>query len=274
PFHHYVQLAQQTTLLGIAPQTLNSYFSTYIKFPSFDILTVSSFVCYCRNSLKVRASTTKVYLCAIHFFHKLLFGTNCPSLIHPQISLLLKGFQRLEKTLPNQRTPLTSDILESCIYVLRSGYHSPWVDRTLLSDISILSSDTLTIYLKKSKIDQLGSGTLIYYFKLCSYASPYESLSHYAHLRTSAGVLPTDPLFVNEKGHIVTCNWFLSHLSDILLTAGYPPEQFSGHSFRSGAAASAARQGIPEYLIKQLGCWSSEAYHAYIKTNPGTLKQA
>ncbi|MBN3319575.1 KV5A2 protein, partial [Atractosteus spatula] len=36
------------------------------KFRSFDILTVSSFVCYRRNSLKVRASTAKVYLCGIH----------------------------------------------------------------------------------------------------------------------------------------------------------------------------------------------------------------
>uniref|UniRef100_W5N939 Tyr recombinase domain-containing protein n=1 Tax=Lepisosteus oculatus TaxID=7918 RepID=W5N939_LEPOC len=240
-------------------------------------------------------------MCGIHFFHKLLFGMTCPFLIHPQITLLLKDFQWLEKPLPNQRAPLTSDILESCIYVLRSGYHSPWVDRTLeslfmlaffgflrcseitasstsfdpssqpcLSDISILSSDTLTFYLKKSKTDQLGSGTLIYYFKLWSHISPYEPLSHYAHLRTSAGALPTDPLLVNEKGRIVTGS---SHLQDVLLTAGYPPEQFSGHSFRSGAASSAARQGIPEYLIKQLSRWSSEAYRAYIKTNPSIIKQ-
>uniref|UniRef100_W5LYD8 Core-binding (CB) domain-containing protein n=1 Tax=Lepisosteus oculatus TaxID=7918 RepID=W5LYD8_LEPOC len=258
PYHHYLQLARQTILSGIAPRTLNSYWTAWkgfqsfhlsanIKFPSFDILTVSSFLCYCRNSLKVRASTTKVYLCSIHFFHKLLFGTTCPSLIHPQITLLLKGFQWL-------RHP------ESCIYVLRS-VTTDTVDRTLeslflsaffgflrcseitaastsfdpssqpcLSDISILSSDTLTFYLMKSKTNQLRSGTLNYFFKLCSYVSPYESLSHYAHLRTAAGALPTDPLFVNEKGCILTRDWFLSHLYDILLTAGYPPEQFSGHS--------------------------------------------
>uniref|UniRef100_W5NDA4 SWAP70 N-terminal EF-hand domain-containing protein n=1 Tax=Lepisosteus oculatus TaxID=7918 RepID=W5NDA4_LEPOC len=38
-------------------------------------------------------------------------------------------------------------------------------------------------------------------------------------------------------------------------------------------ASSASRQVVPEYL-KQPSCWSSEAYRANIKTNPGILKQA
>ena len=36
--------------------------------------------------------------------------------------------------------------------------------------------------------------------------------------------------------------------------------QFSGHSFRIGPAATAAQKGLPDHVIKRLGCWSSVAY--------------
>ncbi|MBN3321980.1 DEFI6 protein, partial [Atractosteus spatula] len=51
------------------------------------------------------------------------------------------------------------------------------------------------------------------------------------------------------------------------------PKLLAAESKAPGAASSAARQGILQYL-KQLGRWSSEAYHAYTNTNPGILKQA
>uniref|UniRef100_W5NDA0 SWAP70 N-terminal EF-hand domain-containing protein n=1 Tax=Lepisosteus oculatus TaxID=7918 RepID=W5NDA0_LEPOC len=55
------------------------------------------------------------------------------------------------------------------------------------------------------------------------------------------------------------------------------PSPFHSASFpkllaaESKAPASASRQVVPEYL-KQPSCWSSEAYRANIKTNPGILK--
>ena len=41
---------------------------------------------------------------------------------------------------------------------------------------------------------------------------------------------------------------------------------YSGHSFRSGAATTAATQGISDTTIKMLGRWKSSAYQVYIKT--------
>ena len=41
---------------------------------------------------------------------------------------------------------------------------------------------------------------------------------------------------------------------------------FSSHSFRIGAATVAARDGIPDHLIRALRRWTSNAYQLYIRT--------
>ena len=42
---------------------------------------------------------------------------------------------------------------------------------------------------------------------------------------------------------------------------------YTGHSFRMGAATTAARVGIPDNMIKTSGHWSSEAYRLYIRSS-------
>ena len=48
---------------------------------------------------------------------------------------------------------------------------------------------------------------------------------------------------------------------------------YASHSFRIGAATTAAAVGIPAWLIKTLGRWSSNAYMTYIRC-PSTVLSA
>ena len=56
----------------------------------------------------------------------------------------------------------------------------------------------------------------------------------------------------------------------IFSTAGVPG-CYTSHTFRSGAATSAASCGLPDHLIKTLGRLSSDAYQIYINTPVSTI---
>ena len=55
-------------------------------------------------------------------------------------------------------------------------------------------------------------------------------------------------------------------VKEALGEAGIDLTGYSGHSFRSGAATTAAAKGSSDSAIKMLGRWKSEAYQLYIKT--------
>ena len=50
------------------------------------------------------------------------------------------------------------------------------------------------------------------------------------------------------------------------LSAAGIPISFSSHSYQIGAATMVAQQGLPDYQIKTMGRWSSNAYQLYVKT--------
>ena len=51
----------------------------------------------------------------------------------------------------------------------------------------------------------------------------------------------------------------------MLETAGVDASDFSGHSFRIGAATTATSRGVEDNMIKTLGRWESDAYPRCIK---------
>ena len=97
------------------------------------------------------------------------------------------------------------------------------------------------------------------------------ALTQYLYVRGST----PGPLFFLSDGTPLNRQW-PSSIQSILSTAGVPG-CYTGHSFRIGAATSAAYCALPDHLIKTLGRWSSDAYQIYIctpvSTNLGVASQ-
>ena len=75
------------------------------------------------------------------------------------------------------------------------------------------------------------------------------------------------PLFIFQDRKPLTRAILVERVRAALTTAGVDGAPFSGHSFRSGAATTAASWGMNDATIKMLGRWKSEAYQLYIKTS-------
>jgi len=73
------------------------------------------------------------------------------------------------------------------------------------------------------------------------------------------------PLFLLRDGCHLTARQFHFDLKRLLQQAGYNPNCYNTHSFRIGAATSAARAGVSTKTIKAMGRWMCTAYKQYIR---------
>ncbi|MGL4932230.1 MAG: tyrosine-type recombinase/integrase [Aeromonas sp.] len=103
---------------------------------------------------------------------------------------------------------------------------------------------------------------------------PYQTLRAFLQLRKHQSKLPSDPLFTDDFNRPVTRFGFQKHLKSVLLLSGTPADNFSGHSFRIGAATTAAQKGLSQQQIQALGRWSSEAFKSYIRSDRSHIKEA
>lgn len=273
-------------------------------FPDFSLLSITSFISYLNIVKGFQVGSIKGYLSGIQFFHKLMFGTPSTEINNSQTSLLIKGIQRSQPTRPDPRQPITLDILTKCINTLRSGYQPLNTARTLdamfilaffgflrcseltitskfdpkihptIADLSVLDNDTISYLIKQSKTDQAKKGHFIYIFNISSPIQPYQSIFAYLQLRSSQAKSPYEPLFIDDSNKPVTRFWFQKHLKSVLQQSGIPAKNYSSHSFRIGAATSAAQKGLSQQQIQTLGRWSSDAFQSYIRTNQFHIKKA
>ena len=79
------------------------------------------------------------------------------------------------------------------------------------------------------------------------------------------------PLFQLQDRTPLTKDYFIQKFRAALTNIALEASQYAGHSFRIGAATTAAEKGIEDSLIKVMGRWKSQAYLTYIKTAPDTL---
>ena len=82
---------------------------------------------------------------------------------------------------------------------------------------------------------------------------------------------PLCPLFLIPGKLPLSKTWFNHHLKQILIKSNLSPERYSAHSFRIGAATSAANQGISSSSLQQMGRWSSSAFTSYIRPDINTV---
>ena len=76
---------------------------------------------------------------------------------------------------------------------------------------------------------------------------------------------PPGPFFIRLNKQPVKKAWFVQQVRQVIQSLGLPEQHYAGHSFRIGAATSAALAGIEDSTIQALGRWQSAAFLQYIR---------
>jgi len=249
----------------------------------------------------------KVYLSAVRNLHVTAGQHDAYSkALTPRLELVLKGIKKESSKYhpPYVRLPVTLDIMQSIRRVLGAApeahdnilmwaacclaffgflrsseftvpHQSEYDPDTHLSitDIKIDNiAKPMMVYvkIKESKTDPFRKGSTICLAKTDTELCPVLALLPYLVLRGSH----PGPLFIMQDHAFLTRTKFTDKLRGILRAAGIDDSKYASHSFRSGAATTAAEASIPDVHIKMLGRWKSEAYQVYVKSAPEKLAKA
>ena len=263
------------------------------------------FVAYC-SELQLRYQTIKIYLAGIRY-HYIRQNIPCPlsniSVLH-QLQYSLTGIKKSQDNSTTKRLPITIDILNSLLTFLetkRGIYESrmfmaactlaffgflrcgefttknshtfdPQTD-LCLGDIS-MSKSSFNLQLKDSKTDIFRKGITIPYYATGKLACPVRLMKNHIDSRLKSGAKAEAPLFITAKGTVLDRQTFITTIKSTISELGLDPSTYNGHSFRIGAATTAAKVHIPDHLIKTLGRWSSDCYNRYIHIDRDHICQA
>ena len=155
------------------------------------------------------------------------------------------------------------------VTVQKEGAYNP---QTHLSfgDIAVDNAKTPTIIslrLKKSKTDQARLGVKIFIGQTGDDLCPVTALLRYLAARGNS----PGPLFRWKEGAPLSKTRFVEQVRSALTKARLPADKFAGHSFRIGAATTAAAAGLEDSVIQTLGHWKSTAYLLYVRMDPHRL---
>lgn len=202
----------------------------------------------------------------------------------------LRGVRALSFQSGNPKFPITPDVLNSlCSYLPSAGFSNYEVicframfllafhaflrvgelcgskHALQLSDVSLHDS-YLAIHFASFKFS---CGR---YPKIFIPARPYQhcpvkAMREYLSKRG----LNTGPLFLDHDGKPLSISSFRASLKRVVKTAGLSSKGISPHSFRIGAATTAAALGIPDETIQRMGRWTSRAFLRYIRFHVNKL---
>ncbi len=123
----------------------------------------------------------------------------------------------------------------------------------------------LEVRIKASKTDPFRCGVSLYLGKTGKWLCPVAAILAYMVIRGNK----SGPMFTFHNGRYLTRARFVEALRSALREAGVDARRYAGHSFRIGAATTAAQCGLQDSLIQTLGRWRSNAY-SYIHTHTPT----
>ena len=129
---------------------------------------------------------------------------------------------------------------------------------------SLASPQYMTVTLQSSKTESFRAGQSLLIAWVDSPVCAVTAMQHYFQVVSP----PKGPLFYFQSSRLLTRS------SVVCLLAGLPYHSLKGHSFRIGAASTAAAAGLPDWLIKAMGRWSSDCYQIYIRTPQQVLLSA
>ncbi|XP_053397331.1 uncharacterized protein LOC128545832 [Mercenaria mercenaria] len=220
---------------------------------------------------------------------------------------VLRGVKKSQNNMHKERLPITHDILKDMITSLKNGLLGQYDSLMLAAACSMafygflrcgeftvsgalsktaayaLKINDVTfekdksgyvLNLKNSNADVFRSGVKVTVAATGSTTCPLQLLDEYINLRFKCGASLHDPLFINSCGKTLTREFFITSIRKLLRDIGKTPDFYSGHSFRIGAATTAAKVGIEDHLVKTLGRWTSGCYSRYIRTNRKSIHQA
>ena len=249
-------------------------------------------------------SSIKVYLSGVRQLH-ITRGVSPPSQGNmPRLQQVLRGIRisQASKSPPRRRLPIQPDTLrkikrswESASFIdedkrmlwaaftmaffgfMRSGELcaqkvSGYDMAVTLSplDVSVdnvYDPQSLKIKLKSSKTDPFREGCEIHLGRTHDDLCPVSAALSWMTIRGNS----PGPLFRFKSGTPLTRQLMVVKLKEALLSAGVVPTGYSGHSFRAGAATTAAINQIEDSQIKLMGRWKSDAYRRYIRPSGSHL---
>ena len=245
-------------------------------------------------------SSIKCYLAAVRQYH-IAGGWNDPGISQmPRLVQVLRGVKTVQARRGNHqgrnRLPITPELLRKMREVWNRTddprkSKMMWAAAALCffgffrsGEITVPTTDTfdpgahltfqdvqvddrrrpqaLRIRLKSSKTDPFRVGVDVYVGHTQDELCPVAAVLSYMVAR---GAGP-GPFFCYGDSRPLTRAKLVAETKEALSKAGVDSSCYSGHSFRKGAATTAASQGIGDATIMMLGRWQSSAYQRYVNT--------
>lgn len=279
-------------------RTYNSVQNSYIKFchdcgliavPA-DERTILLYLAHLSST--VSGHSVNVYLAAVKSLH-VLHGIPEPPVDTPRVKLAIRSMILKSKP-PNRKLPITYDVMCQLYMLKTSCFDSSmfWAAMTLAffgclraGEITVASGvketefilrvcdvhfgvektvgPYMSVTIRRTKRRPHGIKLNIGCTKkpVCAYCAMVSYMKSKGIVNTS---LSQAPLFVTCNGLVMDKDMFVTHVRQKLQALGYNCMLYSGHSFRSGSATTAAQNKFKDFELKYLGHWASDAYQRYV----------